>query len=100
MIAKVRMAMAGGRRRALLRRIGRSAYEAEGLACGPAHLTNPLRVAEDRLAQLRGEISQLAVVPAGQLLSPRRLAWLVMFVLLLPVLLTLWFKLALLEVLL
>lgn len=94
MIAKVRMDMAGRRRRALLRRIGRSAYEAEGLSCGPAHLTNPVRMAEDRLARLRGEISQLAVVPAGQLLSPRRLAWLVIALLALPILLAFWFKLA------
>ncbi len=95
MTFKVRMAMVGRRRRCLLRRMGRSAYEAEGLSSGPDHLTSPVRVAQDRLAQLRGEIAQLAAVPTGQLLSPRRLAWLVLAVVCLPILLLFWLKLSL-----
>jgi hypothetical protein len=94
---KVRIAMAGRTRRGLLRRMGRSAYEVEGLSCGPEHLTGPIHLARSRLAQLRGEVAQLAVVPTGQLLSPRRLAWLVIAVLALPILMLFWFKLSLLR---
>lgn len=95
--ARVRVAMAGRRRRCLLQRMGRSVYEADGLSSGPEHLATPIHLARTRLAQLRGEIAQLAVVPAGQLLSPRRLAWMVIAVLSLPVLLFLWGKLSLIS---
>jgi len=91
---EVRMAILGRRRRALLREMGRRAYEIGGQAAGPERLTAPIGAALERLAQLRGEVAQLSVVPVGQLLSPRRLAWIVLALIALPVLLSLWSRLA------
>ena len=94
----VHVAMLGRRRRWLLRQMGQSAYGLDRQSSGPEHLTGRVHSALERLAQLRGEVAQLAVVPAGQLLSPRRLAWMLFALVLLPVLLLLWFKLSLLGI--
>lgn len=64
------------RRNSLLRQLGRSAFRADGEACGPAELTQPIRERHDRLGQLRSELARLGMVPPGDSLSPKRLAWL------------------------
>jgi hypothetical protein len=76
--AGLSVALAGRRRTALLQAMGRAAYDAQGLAAGPTPLTEPLRDALDRLDRLRAELAELAKVPPGHALSPRRLAWLAM----------------------
>jgi hypothetical protein len=64
------------RRAASFRELGRAAYQIDGLAAGPIELTGPIREQMARLADLHAELAELAEVPPGLLLSPRRLAWL------------------------
>jgi hypothetical protein len=64
------------RRAASFRELGRAAYQIDGLAAGPIELTGLIREQMARLADLHAELAELAEVPPGLLLSPRRLAWL------------------------
>ncbi len=73
--AALAAALAARRRTALLQAMGRAAYDVHGLAAGPTPLTEPIRDALNRIDQLHAELAELAKVPPGQALSPRRLAW-------------------------
>lgn len=65
----------GRRRRALFRNLGRAAYELDREASGPEELTTPVREGLQRLEQLRATIAELSEIPPGEMLSPKRLAW-------------------------
>lgn len=68
----------GRRRRALFRNLGRAAYEIDREASGPENLTTPVREGLGRLEQLRASIAELSEIPPGEMLSPKRLAWIAM----------------------
>ncbi len=74
----LRKALLGRRRAALLRELGQAAYQAEQDRSGPPDLTEPIRTALSRLAELRAEAAELARIPPGRTLSPRRLAWILL----------------------
>lgn len=67
------------RRRALaLVRLGREAYALRGPDSAPPAIADALRSALGRLSEVQGELDRLSQVPPGHVLSPRRLAWMMM----------------------
>lgn len=66
------------RRMVALQNLGRGAVAAEGPACACPTLVGSLRSTLTRSSELRSELDRLDQVPPGHLLSPRRLAWLMM----------------------
>lgn len=89
-----RRASLGQRRGRLLRALGCAAYQLDAPSSGPEHLTSPVRDALERLAHLRAQAVQLAEVPPGQVLSPQRLAWLVVGMVGILLLFVFWLRLA------
>lgn len=78
------------RRKSLLRKIGKAAYEIEGVAGGPKGLAETVRQNLARMEEMRHEVTLLSEVPANTWLSPKRLAWMVLAILGVFVLLLLW----------
>lgn len=66
------------RRMVALQNLGREAFAAEGPACACPTLVGSSRSTFTRSSELRSELDRLDQVPPGHLLSPRRLAWLMM----------------------
>ncbi len=92
LIALVKRTLFGYKRRRLLCRLGRVAYQLDEIAAGPESVTEPIALARARLDQLRSEVARLSEVPPGQLLSGQRLAWLVMAIVAFLVLVFLWLR--------
>jgi hypothetical protein len=92
-VATVRTVIIGRQRRAVLREMGRQACQIEPVPAGAGYLVARVQNARQQLARLRTELARLAVVPVGQVLSPRRLAWLVVIGLLSPLAWSLWIRL-------
>ena len=68
----------GFQRRRLLLRLGRGAFEIDPARCGPEVLVQSIRQQQVQLQEMRRRIAELSEVPPGQVLSPRRLAWIVL----------------------
>jgi hypothetical protein len=85
--AKLRAMLLGFQRRRLLVRLGRGAFEIDPARCGPEVLVQSIRQQQVQLQELRRRIAELSEVPPGQVLSPRRLAWIVLGVMAIVVLL-------------
>ena len=67
-----------GRRKAILREMARTAWSIDYERAGPANLTTAVRNALTGLEECRAEVKTLSEVPPGQVLSPKRLAWIVL----------------------
>jgi len=72
-----RAGLAHRRRAMALASLGEQALAEQRSACAPPVLTESLQSVLARVSALRSELRELAQVPSGQVLSPRRLAWLV-----------------------
>ncbi len=92
LIALMKQTLFGYKRRRLLSRLGRAAYELDERASGPESVTEPIALARARLDQLRSEVARLSEVPNGQLLSGQRLAWLVTAIVVSLVLVAFWLR--------
>ena len=57
-----------------LAELGKAAFEQHGEGSGPEELIRPIANAKSRADQLAAEIAQLLKVPAGQILTPKRIA--------------------------
>ncbi len=78
------------RRNRLLRMLGQAAYRADGDACATPELTEPIRQKHDWLGQMRAELARLGMVPPGEWLSPKRLAWIMVGIAVFVVVLFAW----------
>jgi hypothetical protein len=76
--------------RALVRNLAQRAYQIDHQSAGPEALTGRVRDALTRLEECRAEIAVLSEVPAGTWLSPKRLAWIVLTIVVALMLLLLW----------
>ena len=59
---------------AALAELGQAAYDSHGEESGPEDLIRPIANAKSRAVQLATEIAQLSKAPAGQVLTPKRIA--------------------------
>ena len=66
------------RQKAILREMARTAWNTDYERAGPANLTAAVRDALTGLEECRAEVKTLSEVPPGQVLSPKRLAWIVL----------------------
>ena len=66
------------RQTAILREMARTAWKIDYERAGPANLTTAVRNALTGLEECRAEVKTLSEVPPGQVLSPKRLARIVL----------------------
>jgi hypothetical protein len=62
----------------LLERLGRESFDLDPAACGPEPLRQAIHDQQGQLKEFGKRIAALSVVPPGQFLSPKRLAWIVL----------------------
>lgn len=66
------------KQKAALTQVGKVAFDHFGMTAGPPMITTKIKATLDQLAALRAESQQLSEVPAGQLLSGKRLALIIL----------------------
>jgi len=74
----LRAALLGFQRGRLLEQLGREAFDLDPTGCGPELLLRSICDQQAQFKELSKRIAELSVVPPGQFLSPKRLAWIVL----------------------
>jgi hypothetical protein len=74
----LRAALLGFQRGRLLEQLGREAFDLDPAGCGPEPLLRSIGDQRAQLKEISKRIAELSVVPPGQFLSPKRLAWIVL----------------------